>query len=513
MNRITSLIHILFRTLFIPVILVVCITSCSDDEGGEETPAVTITAVTPATARVGENIMIAGKGFREKRSQNNVSFKTAGGGTVDAKVITATATSLTVTVPEGAYNGAITVTVDGKSTISDESFTIDTSPGLPTLTTIEPTHALPNVEVTIKGTNFGADKSVVKVLFGTTEATEIVTVTNTTINVKVPVSLKLGEVDVKVKREAMESLGSLKFTVDKNPAAVKASYWASSGDIYRGTISEESGAVITKIYDGDLVLDDIHGIEVDEGGEFVYWVQTNKVMRAPLAENSTAETLYETSGDQGELSFVTDLAIDPASGMLYVVGGFFFTPTYDPGDVYILTGRMDGSTPLQRLYTIANSWESSVSSLKLNESRLYWIEQTSKGVFVADVGGAAQPALLYDGGDNLTYPQGIALDNHGNLYIANQSFIEGIPHSSILKGKADGSGSLTPIVKSETTPTLWSPKDMEVDTENGYLFWLDQKAENNSITYGIWRFRLDGAGVQNVFDSLPLSSYIDLGTE
>jgi YD repeat-containing protein len=66
---------------------------------------VSVIAFTPASGVVGTTVTISGAGFRATASQNTVTFN----GTA-ATVVSASATTLTATVPAGASTGPITVT-------------------------------------------------------------------------------------------------------------------------------------------------------------------------------------------------------------------------------------------------------------------------------------------------------------------------------------------------------------------------------------------------------------------
>jgi hypothetical protein len=81
-------------------------------------PAVTITAVTPSEAQVGESIVISGKNFRELRGDNTVLFNG-----IKAVVTGSDPDHLTVVVPQGATGGNIQVIVD-RQVVSTTGFTI-----------------------------------------------------------------------------------------------------------------------------------------------------------------------------------------------------------------------------------------------------------------------------------------------------------------------------------------------------------------------------------------------------
>ena len=90
-------------------------------------PAMTLTAINPDSGLVGSTVTLTGTGFMPTPAGNQVSFT----GNVAAQVITATATQLTVTVPDGAQTGPVTVTnANGTASSAPINFTVQA--GAPT---------------------------------------------------------------------------------------------------------------------------------------------------------------------------------------------------------------------------------------------------------------------------------------------------------------------------------------------------------------------------------------------
>src|SRR5258708_1120459 len=88
---------------------------------------INISGFTPAQGIVGDAITINGNNFSTITGNNNTSFNGAA-----ANVTNATATSLTVEVPQGATTGKIAVTVNGSTATSSSDFIV-TSIDLSTL--------------------------------------------------------------------------------------------------------------------------------------------------------------------------------------------------------------------------------------------------------------------------------------------------------------------------------------------------------------------------------------------
>jgi len=99
--------------------LVLCLSACKkkDEPVTPVTPSPTISSFTPTGGAMGATVVITGTNFSVTPSQNTVKFNGK-----PATVTAATATQLTVTVPEQAGDGTITVEVGGKTATSGAAF-------------------------------------------------------------------------------------------------------------------------------------------------------------------------------------------------------------------------------------------------------------------------------------------------------------------------------------------------------------------------------------------------------
>ena len=98
------------------------LTACENEATPD--PVLSIESFTPASAPVGSTLTITGTQFSTTPESNTVTF----GGNVRATVQSATSTQLVVTVPAGAQNGPISVTVGGATVQSTTSFSISARP-------------------------------------------------------------------------------------------------------------------------------------------------------------------------------------------------------------------------------------------------------------------------------------------------------------------------------------------------------------------------------------------------
>ena len=160
-----------------------------EEEEPEPDLTPTVTGVDPVSAAVGDEIVITGTNFENLET---VSF----GGDVEvaaADVTEATATSITLNVPEGAHTGVITITT-AEGTAESAEFTVTEAAAEPTITSVEPATGAVGSEVTITGENLGELESV---MFGDVAATVDTEASNeTTIVFTVPEGAVTGPITV-----------------------------------------------------------------------------------------------------------------------------------------------------------------------------------------------------------------------------------------------------------------------------------------------------------------------------
>ena len=148
-------------------------------------PTPTITGFNPTSGSVGTSVVITGTGFT---GANAVTFSSG-------KAATYTVTDdfhISTSVPAGAITGTIQVTTPGGTATSSGSFTVNTGPPTPTITSFSPTSGSVGTSVTITGTGF-TNASAVK--FNGTAATYTVT-NDTHIGTTVPAGATSGTITV-----------------------------------------------------------------------------------------------------------------------------------------------------------------------------------------------------------------------------------------------------------------------------------------------------------------------------
>lgn len=117
---------------------------------------VTVARVDPRAGDIGERVTLTGTGFSTVLTENTVQL-----GSLAARVLSATPTELAVEVPAGARSGQWSVAVAGSgSARTREPFMVTLRPRI---TVVEPERGIPGTRVTLRGTNFPADRSLASV--------------------------------------------------------------------------------------------------------------------------------------------------------------------------------------------------------------------------------------------------------------------------------------------------------------------------------------------------------------
>ena len=143
-------------------------------------PEPQITAISPASGLAGTVATISGKDFSDDKTQVSVLF-----GEAEAVVTAATATSVTVVVPENDPGQVmVTVTVGDKKS-AGFAFTYEVPVYPAKLVSLNPAKAQAGAEITLVGEHFGTDKTVYTVLFDEVAA-EIKSVSENAIVVVAP---------------------------------------------------------------------------------------------------------------------------------------------------------------------------------------------------------------------------------------------------------------------------------------------------------------------------------------
>lgn len=202
----------------------------------------TITGFSPLGGEAGTEVIITGTNFAAIGTDNLVAFNG-----LEAPVLSSTPTMIKVSVPAGASDGPITVTVHGETAISNSSFNV--IEGAPSITSIAPDAASTGATVVIHGSNFSVRPADNKVFFNNVAAT-VSSSTATSITTMVPTGAVSGNVYVIVNGRM--SVAGLPFTIEKPSItgfSPSAGPMGSNVEITGVHFSEPSS--LTKVYFGE----------------------------------------------------------------------------------------------------------------------------------------------------------------------------------------------------------------------------------------------------------------------
>lgn len=186
-----------------------------------ESTSPVLTSFSPLNGNFLDHIVIEGSRFSANPTSNVVRVNG-----LQARVITASATSLTVEVPFGGTTGKISVEVNGIETVTSTSdFTVFQ---IPAINSFAPLSGAVGTTVTINGTNFSTTKADNIVYFGGTRAT-VVTASPTQLNVQVPVGATFKPISVAV--HGMIAYSTLPFTVKFNSPPLTTASFAHRTDV------------------------------------------------------------------------------------------------------------------------------------------------------------------------------------------------------------------------------------------------------------------------------------------
>jgi len=406
------------------IIILVNIPGCSRDPSNNPPPppppppaanGPTITNFFPASGITGTQVVIDGTNFSSSAQDNIVKFNG-----VVASIITASSTQLTVTVPNTATTGNISVTVNNKSAISIPYFIVL---GPPTITSFAPTNGRPGDQVIITGTNFNLLLATNIVKFNGATAT-VTYGSSTQLTVIVPPNATSGTISVTANTLTTTSVSI--FTVFDSQVSTFAGSGTSGLVNAVGTAAQFSAP---------------KGITKDASGNF--YVADNKSVRkiTPGGLVSTVATISNLS------SLLTGIALD-AAGNIYVTD-FGINIIWKISTSGVITNLAGGG--LQG----SEDGQGAAASFKYPSDLAV---DGSGNVFVADLGNrkirkitpgglvstfaGSDTASNYDGtglGSYFMVPRGITIDGAGNLYVTDYEKIRKITPGAVVTTIAGGS--------------------------------------------------------------------------
>lgn len=207
-----------------------------------DSPELTVTAVSPQNGYVGTQVTIEGTDFGADASLVRVFFS---GMEEAAEIVSCEDTKLVVKVPAGAIDGAITVKVREMMVKMDNlPFTVIPDPEIES---VSPKNVYAGTEghneITVMGSNFGtsAEDVVLYLLQGEERIDAVVSACeDNKITATIPEAALFGEFDVKIEIKGREAIGSFKLVLNE-----KAVITDIATDHVFGTLFAATGTNLT----------------------------------------------------------------------------------------------------------------------------------------------------------------------------------------------------------------------------------------------------------------------------
>jgi sugar lactone lactonase YvrE len=439
------------------IIILVNISGCSRDPSNNPPPpppppaanAPTITNFFPASGITGAQVVIDGTNFSSSAQDNIVKFNG-----VVASIINASSTQLTVTVPNTATTGKISVTVNNKNAISIPDFIVL---GPPTITSFAPTNGRPGDQVIITGTNFNLLLATNIVKFNGATAT-VTYGSSTQLTVIVPPNATSGTISVTANTLITTSVSI--FTVFDSQVSTFAGSGTSGLVNAIGTAAQFSYP---------------EGIAKDASGNFYVADQYNRSIRkiTPGGLVSTVATFSNPS------SVLTGVALD-AAGNIYVTdhGINIIWKISTSGVITALAGSglqgsADGQGAAATFKYPTDLAVDASGNVFVTDAGNRKIRKITPGGLVSTFAGS-DTSYTYDGTGLASFfivPRGITIDGAGNLYVTDYEKIRKITPAALVSTIAGSTGGFAdgPVA----TAKFFNPKGIALDAA-GNIYITDK---------------------------------------
>jgi hypothetical protein len=362
--------------------LAVCLSACNKKT--EEIPALpVITKTDTLFGTYGDKVTIFGSNFSEDPANNQVAFSN-----IAAKVETASATQLVVSVPGSALSGNIQVAVKGTPATQGPYFNV-VKPGTPVISRIDPPGGSePGKAITVTGTGFDPDYNKNAVALNGAAAT-VLNATTTSLFIAVPGRAATGPVTVTAN--GLTSPPYLYNVTPVNPLADGRIYYSSINFTNQNVLglSLVKGSDKNTIPGGTslylnterlLRITSSRAFDIDENKDqlFIGFQEQNlntavlgySVGRINTKGNTTLGFIYPRFQKFSSIDSenIVVLAVDSRSGSLYV--------TYrDIDNQYkIFKGNTDGTAPLTAIYTSTFQ----IQRMLVSQTRIYFLDAARK---------------------------------------------------------------------------------------------------------------------------------------
>ena len=226
-------------------------------------------------------------------------------------------------------------------------------------------------------------------------------------------------------------------------------YWPASAKILRCAFDGTGFEVLYNFTDG---LRQVTDIAVDPANGFIYWADyaAREIVRGSSSGTTDPVTLFNSSSGVG---FPIGVAIDVSGGKIYW--------TQDNRQIY--RANLDGTGAIE---LIINTASVPIDLLiDVAGGKIYWTSNGGNLVERGNLNGVGGFETLYNAGDGVSGPSGLALDSTTDiLYIAEAN-------GPVKRGGKDGVGALTQIFDASSPSDNGSIQGIAVDPSSDTVFF------------------------------------------
>jgi hypothetical protein len=387
--------------------------ACKKDD--QKPPVPTLSGFSPGTDTAGAQIVITGSNFSATSSLDIVEFNG-----VVATVVSASPTQLTVIVPDAAKSGAISVSVNGQTASSSNTFTV-VLPTLPPpiLTSFTPALIGTGYPVTITGLNFSPDSTMNSVTINGAPA-KLISSSKTQLVAVVPEAAASGKIVVTIKDQKVTSTADI--------VVVKLVVTTLAGI---GTSGDVDGPANTSSFNGAW--------SANPDGNGNYYISdpfNNKIRK--LTAGGTVSTFAGTgsfgytNGNTTTAKFGDpyDMAFDHAGNMFVTDIGLNNIRKIAPdgtvsnfvGDIYGNSGTVDGTGSAARFNVPMGIVIDDNDNLYVVDGANNKIRKITPAGVVTTFAGSGSPGSADGNGTTASFkgPYSIAMDAGGNFYVTDE---------------------------------------------------------------------------------------------
>ncbi|MES2810806.1 MAG: IPT/TIG domain-containing protein [Bacteroidota bacterium] len=256
----------------------------------------TITSLSVTSGGFDAVVLINGTNFSTSITNNKVFFNGKA-----ATVTAATATQLTVKVPQDAGTGAVTISVNGGATVTGPTFTyVVPAPAELKIAAIDTDKGITGATVNITGTGFSAIATENKVFFNG-KAAEVIAATTTKLSVKVPEGAGIGKITVTVAGKTVEG-PNFDYYFSATVTTLAGSEYASDNG------ADGVGAAARFFYIDCMAIDKNGNIYTVESSSYrIRKITPDGTVTTLLKNNIVNGTKYITVDNNGNIFFAGEI--------------------------------------------------------------------------------------------------------------------------------------------------------------------------------------------------------------